>query len=611
MGSDLGGLSFTNFFEHAMDVGCVLHSDSTIVTGNPAFLRTMGYSEEQLIGKLFFSFVHREDLERVRELFKSLVFGATSLGLECRIKMYGGNYCWFEWSVTKIEDGVFLCLGRDVQSRNVLFDELQQLAQVARLTDDIVIITNPVGQTEWVNRGFTDTTGYSLEEIKGKKPGSLLQGKETSQADIEKVCKGLVGHKPFTQEILNYTKAGKPYWVEMNISPVKNGDDVVTHFLMIGHDVTDQKKYEQLLERGLHDMQMFQLALDNASDLVIISDHDGLVIYANAAAEDVTGFSLTEILGTKAGSLWGGLMPKEYYAEMWQAIRIRKNVFRGEIRNRRKDGTEYISDLHISPILDDSGEVVFFVAIERDITKQKEVDRMKSEFITLASHQLRTPLTAINWLLETLLQQTASFSEQQKKLVRMISASNNRMVELVNSLLNVSRIESGKIRINPEDVDLRRLLGEIVEELTIKENRGHKVNIDISDAVGTVPLDKGLTSIVYGTLISNALHYSPDDSEISVKVYREEGKLVTRVEDHGVGIPLAEQNRVYERFFRAENIKPVHTDGNGLSLYLVKLICDIIGGEIRFESKEEVGTTFWYSIPQVGMKQKDGEVTVS
>lgn len=600
-----------SFLGYSLDLVCKVQSDGTILEINNSITQNLGYSSESLINSSIYTYIHLSDLERVRELFKQLMFGASSIRTEFKFKVYGGSYLFIDWCVSKLNDGVFLMIGRDITEKNKVLDELRQLAYVAKLTDDLILITDADGRVEWVNQGFEFTTGYSLDEIKGKKPGDVLQGKDTNPEDIKKIAIGLERRKPFRQEILNYTKKGLSYWVEMNIAPVFDEAGELVHFLSIEHDVTNQKKYEQLLESGLHDMQMFQLALDNASDIVVISDYDGQVIYANAAAELVTGYSLVEILGTKAGTLWGGLMEKEFYAEMWKTIKVEKKIFIGEIRNRKKNGIEYYSDIHISPVLNDAGEVSFFVAIERDITRQKEIDHMKSEFITLASHQLRTPLTAINWLLESLLQETVSFSEQQKKLISMISTSNMRMVEVVNSLLNVSRVESGKIKITPEIFDIKEFVQEIIDEIVLKEGRNQRVLLNVNLDQKEIPLDKGLSRVVFTKLISNALHFSADEAEIKVSIYIDNGLMVTEVEDHGVGIPEAQQRRVFERFYRAENIKLINTDGNGLSLYLVKLICDVIGGEIRFKSKEGVGTTFWYSLPADGMKARAGEVAVS
>ncbi|MDR3549092.1 MAG: PAS domain S-box protein, partial [Candidatus Pacebacteria bacterium] len=139
------------------------------------------------------------------------------------------------------------------------------------------------------------------------------------------------------------------------------------------------------------DLEKFKLALDNIADNVIITDPEGIVVYANKAVETVTGYRPEEAVGKKSGALWKAPMPAEYYRHMWDVIKNQKKVFVGEIRNRRKNGMIYTAAISISPVLDKNGDIEFFVSVERDVTKEKEIDRAKSEFMSLASHQLRTP----------------------------------------------------------------------------------------------------------------------------------------------------------------------------------------------------------------------------
>ncbi|MFC1609295.1 PAS domain S-box protein, partial [Patescibacteria group bacterium] len=156
-----------------------------------------------------------------------------------------------------------------------------------------------------------------------------------------------------------------------------------------------------------HDLKKFKMAVDNASDHIVITDIDGVILYANEATEKITGFSVDEVVGKKAGDSenWGGVMDKEFYDGMWEVLKEKKKPFVGEMENKRKNGERYDVVASISPITNNKGDILFFVAIERDITKEKEIDRAKTEFVSLASHQLRTPLSAISWYTEMLLNQ--------------------------------------------------------------------------------------------------------------------------------------------------------------------------------------------------------------
>ncbi|MBU0976025.1 MAG: PAS domain S-box protein [Patescibacteria group bacterium] len=247
---------------------------------------------------------------------------------------------------------------------------------------------------------------------------------------------------------------------------VKELEDTRLAMLSLLEDVKEEKNLSQ--KRAV-DLDKFKLAVENASDFIVITDANGIIVYVNRAVKKITGFNRKEVIGQKAGSKqsWGGFMRKEVYEGMWKTIKIKKKVFEGEVQNMRKGGGKHTVFASISPVLDDSGQVVFFVGIERDVTKAKEVDRMKTEFVSIASHQLRTPLSALRWTLEMLIGGDAGKLEAgQDILVQRAYSSTKRMIGLVNGLLNVSRIESGQLFVEPSLIDIKKLAGDIICEFT-------------------------------------------------------------------------------------------------------------------------------------------------
>jgi PAS domain S-box-containing protein len=372
-------------------------------------------------------------------------------------------------------------------------------------------------------------------------------------------------------------------------------------------------KDQQLAKQSL-ELQKFKLAVEGASDHIIITDPEGIILYANNGVEKITGFSSREVVGHKAGAkdLWGGLMPLEFYKTLWETIKIKKEVFSQEISNKRKDGTHYIAQSTISPILDQNKKVLFFVGIERDITKAKDIDRMKTEFISLASHQLRTPLSAMKWFLELLLtSDSGKLTKDQTKYISNINISNERMIELVNSLLSVSRIESGRIVIDPKPTDIKTMLEGVIQEVEkMAEDKEIKLSLSVPTQLEKLNVDPKLMRNVYSNLVTNAIKYTPKNGKVSIIVSKKDDKLLSQVTDTGYGIPKEEQPKMFEKFFRAANILKKEPNGNGLGLYLVKEIVESSNGRIWFESKENEGTTFWFEIPLSGMKAKKGEVTI-
>lgn len=368
------------------------------------------------------------------------------------------------------------------------------------------------------------------------------------------------------------------------------------------------KKQMKNVEKYANDLKKFQLAVDNASDHIIITDAEGIVLYANQAVRKITGYTPQEVIGTKAGKLWRMPMPHEYYVELWDIVKKKKKVFSGEIQNKRKNGEKYIAHINISPVLNNKGCVLFIIGIERDITKEKQIDKAKTEFVSLASHQLRTPLSAINWYAEMLMAgDVGKLTKAQQDFMKEIYTGNKRMVDLVNSLLNVSRIELGTFAIEPKNENIQKLAKVIVKELQpqIKKKK-IKFKKKISKEIPIMSVDAKLISIIFQNLLSNAIKYTPEKGSVYLQIERDKKNLIVIVSDTGCGIPKPQQSKIFSKLFRADNVQSKDTEGTGLGLYIIKSILNQSGGRISFTSEENKGTTFTVKIPLSGMKQKRG-----
>lgn len=250
-----------------------------------------------------------------------------------------------------------------------------------------------------------------------------------------------------------------------------------------------------------------------------------------------------------------------------------------------------------------------FLLMLEDITKEKEIDKAKTEFVSLASHQLRTPLSTVNWYVEMLLAGDAGkLNEEQKKYLDEVYRSNQRMVGLVGALLNVSRLELGTFVVEPEPTDVLALARSVIdeqkphiEEKKLKLTEKHADNLPLLNA------DPKLLSIVFQNILSNAVQYTPKGGKIEISLSLDDKKnILLKVSDTGYGIPKKQQDKIFTKLFRADNVQEKDTEGTGLGLYIVKLIIDHSGGKIWFESEENRGTTFYVTLPLGGMKKKEG-----
>jgi len=360
-----------------------------------------------------------------------------------------------------------------------------------------------------------------------------------------------------------------------------------------------QSKAEDLAKELTRDLRKFKLAIEYASDQIMITDERGVVIYANPATVNTTGYSPKEVIGKTANFFKLSDSLKTKASEAWKTVAVKKKTFVGKIKDSKKDGEEYTAMVSISPVLDSENKVKFFVIVARDITQEQKIDEIKTQFISVASHQLRTPLSAMRWYLEILLSNDGGkLDKEQKDLVKNIYESNKRMINLVNELLNVSRVESGKIVLKLQEVNIKSFIKSVVKDLkTLIAKHEVEIEISVSKQVKNVWLDSGLFHEVYKNLITNAIKYSADSKKVEVEVIKKDNFIVSRITDFGLGIPDKDKEGIFKKFYRGSNVVGTQVNGSGLGLYLVKLIVEASGGKVWFDSAKNKGTTFWFSVP--------------
>ena len=259
------------------------------------------------------------------------------------------------------------------------------------------------------------------------------------------------------------------------------------------------------------------------------------------------------------------------------------------------------------------GEALRMIGVNYDVTHEMEIDQAKTEFVSLASHQLRTPLSSINWYAEMLLAGDAGeLNDNQKQYLQEIYNGNQRMVELVNALLNVSRLELGTFIVEPEPTVIQKIadevLGELKQQVAQKNLRLTKL---YDDALGSINVDPKLVRVIVQNLVSNAVKYTPENGKVTVKIAKLKESALIQVTDTGLGIPKKQQKNIFTKLFRADNVKQSDTVGTGLGLYIVKAILDAAGGDVSFQSEEGRGTTFSVKIPLSGWSNKEGSRELS
>jgi signal transduction histidine kinase len=339
--------------------------------------------------------------------------------------------------------------------------------------------------------------------------------------------------------------------------------------------------------------------LESTSDGIVLLALDGSVRSTNRRAAEL--FGLPE---NRTGLTLDELLIRDFPdpAHHQRAV----NVFRALLDDPGRGGEGELelstqrAVLHwvAQPTVDAGGGTVGLTVTFQDLTREREVSRMKSDFVSFVTHQLRTPLAGIRWMLELATQQGTS-TEESAAYLRDAGDSALRLTALVNDLLDAARLESRTLTIDPRQVALRTLTDRVVAELTpLVQEKGHRV---VTDAPGdpAVLADPQMLRQVLTNLVSNAIKYTPRGGEIVIDLAPRDGVVRWAIRDNGVGIPRAAQARLFEKFYRAENVRAIETDGTGLGLYMVRLILERLGGRVWCNSEEGHGSCFTFELPAV------------
>jgi PAS domain S-box-containing protein len=338
-------------------------------------------------------------------------------------------------------------------------------------------------------------------------------------------------------------------------------------------------------------------------DGAIATDEFGRIVRINPVAQKILGYSEKEAVGEWfpkiVVALDQTLTPVSLIDRPITKAFLTGKSISEKMMYRTKTGDYRPVAVTVSPILLNK-RPIGAIEVFRDITLEREVDRMKSEFISLASHQLRTPLSAIKTYSHMLIEgYMGDLVPAQKKALRTILGASNRMNELVNMLLNVTRIESGSIATNPKMHNMNRLAEECVRELQLSAAE-KQINIELMlpQSHVNVRTDNLIAKEILINLVSNAIKYTPDEGTVTITLETTPDNVIFEVKDTGVGIPKYSQDHVFTKFFRAENVVKKETTGTGLGLYLVKGLVDTLGGKVWFKSVENKGSSFFFSLPR-------------
>jgi PAS domain S-box-containing protein len=344
---------------------------------------------------------------------------------------------------------------------------------------------------------------------------------------------------------------------------------------------------------------------------LIATDDTGRVTRVNKQALGIFGYRSAELLHHRVTDKIIAVYENGKPIDVIDSP-IAKSYLTGEVISeranyRRRDGTVIPVQVTVSPLLL-KGVPIGAVQLFRDIRAEIQMDKMKSDFISLASHQLRTPLSTVNIYAGMLIDGMAGeLNDEQRAFTRTILGATHRMNELIDTLLNITRIEAGGIEVSPASVELHNLIEESISGIMPSiEEKNMSLQFIADDEPMPIKTDPVLVKEVLINLFTNAIKYTPEAGLIDVTLMRSNKNIIISVQDNGYGIPTLAQSHIFAKFFRADNILLHDVAGTGLGLYLTKMIAESLNGDIWFESQENKGSTFYFSLPVHGSASRQG-----
>ncbi|MEP7251394.1 MAG: PAS domain-containing sensor histidine kinase [Ginsengibacter sp.] len=476
--------------------------------------------------------------------------------------------------------------------QNPSFTDFDRLAAIVKSSEDAIISRDLKGTiTSW-NPSAEKIFGYSAKEARGRHI-SIIIPEEFYEAE-EKVFKNLKNGKPVQKyETIRKRKDGTRFFTSHIITPVKDAKKKVIGASKIISDISHQKN--------------FYAAIINTSDDAICSKNlDGIITTWNHGAEKMFGYKEKEVLGRNITII----IPESKRKE---EVIIRNKIRKGqriapiETIRTRKDGNEINISLTISPIYNQAGKISGASVISKDISRRVEIEgqhqvytekleelnRYRDDFIAMASHELKTPLTVLKVNLQIL--EEIVEEDESAEFIQSSCRQVDKLTDLISHLLDASKIQAGNIKLNYSTFSLKTLLKEI--NLNIRpSNQGHKTVMQRINKDIYVHADRERIEHVVNNLLLNAIKYSPDSENIVVKAVVKNDFLQVSVKDEGIGIPAAELEKIFERFYRVAGMPSTYS-GSGIGLFICAEIIKWHGGKIWAESELGKGSTFYFQIP--------------
>jgi len=557
-----------------------------------------------------FARIHPDDLDNIRASIKESAHSLQPWHLEYRVNLPQKGLRWLLLSASnplKQEDGsiIWYGLNSDITERKTSEATLTKLSKALEQSLSSVMITDLDATIEYVNQAFINNTGYRREEIIGQKPNLLKSGK-TSRAIYDAMWLALLAGKTWQGEIINVNKQGQEFIELTWISPIRQDNQTISHYLSIKEDITERKKTEIPLTK-------LSMALEQSQSSVMITDLNATIEYVNQTFVNTTGYSREEIIGQKPSLLKSSKTPHQTHDEMWVALLAGK-AWQGEVVNVNKLGQEFIELTWISPIRQDNGVITHYLGVKEEITSRKTTEALlvaakeraenlsktKSQFLANMSHEIRTPMTAIMGFSDLAL--LDAMPATTHNYLQDISTASKHLLTILNDILDLSKLEAGQMSLQLAHFNLADLQSTLYGLfINTAQKKGLSLIIEIETQVPNAFIGDSLRlRQVLINLLGNAIKFTQQGS-VTLKISLQqlnasEAQILFAVTDTGMGISAEQQDKLFQPFSQVDDGFSRNFNGTGLGLTISQDLVQLMGSSIKLDSHVDLGSCFSFEL---------------
>ncbi|WHX98878.1 PAS domain S-box protein [Neobacillus sp. DY30] len=575
----------------------------TIVFVNDKFEEISKYKKEEIVGKnhrLLNSGYHSKEF--FQKLWSTIQSGKIWRG-EIRNKAKDGSIYWVDTTIVPFLDRKgnpiqYIAIRSDITSRKkaekALLESIKETRDITFALDQssIIAITDQKGKITSVNDKFVEISKYSREELLGE-DHRLLNSGYHSKEFFKDLWRTIGQGDVWKGEICNRAKDGKLYWVDTTIVPFLNEKGKPYQYVAIRTDISDRKRAEEHLKESIKDNTDIRFALDQ-STIVAFTDARGNITSVNDKFCEISKYSREEIIGKDHSILNSGHHSKLFFKDLWKTIGEGR-VWKGEIRNKAKDGTYYWVDTTIVPFLNDSAKPYQYVAIRNDITERKKTEEVLHRQDKLAAvgqlaagvaHEIRNPLTSMKGYAEFL-----TLDEKDPERLEFINIILDE-IERVNTIVEDFMVLAKPKMVELEEKNVVPVIKNVVSLLEFEARKKHvKLSFDCSHEIIQIECDENRLKQVFLNFIKNGIEAMPNGGDLHVKTVIHDNNVQISIQDTGVGIPKEKLKQLGEPFYTTKK------NGNGLGLMVSFKIIENHNGKVFVESEPNKGTTFNILLP--------------